>query len=338
MSSILSSVAAVSLCTSTAPALGVHVDSARREVVMRTAPVTLPALGGDHGDGYHHGPVTPLAPFTWPVEGWARGFHLRVLDCAGRELSRARLHHVLVLHLERRELMLPIWQRLIAFGSETENITLPRGVGVRIGQGTRLGLLAAWVPVGQQPEAVVLELRVPWLPANSNPRPADVVPLGFDVRYEPGEGASYDLPPGPSVRTRTFTMPVEGRLLLAGGHLHRYATGLALVDVATEKRIVDLGTRLGPSGDFAGVERRLYGVTGRGLKLKAGREYRLEVRYDNPTGRTLAQAAMGILGGIFEPDDMGKWPALDVSSAGFGRDVEMFRRTGFLREGNARLP
>jgi hypothetical protein len=47
---------------------------------------------------------------------------------------------------------------------------------------------------------------------------------------------------------------------------------------------------------------------------------------------------MGILGGIFEPDDMGKWPALDVSSAGFGRDVEMFRRTGFLGEGHAPVP
>jgi hypothetical protein len=335
VSTILAGLTAVSLCSPTTPALGIQVDSGRREVVLRSVPVELPALEGDHGEAYHHGPVTPLTPFAWPVEGWARGFHLRLLDCEGKELSRSRLHHVLVLHLERRELMLPIWQRLIAFGPETENLTLPRGVGVRIGKGAELALLAAWVPVEPRPEKVVLELRIPWLAANTNPRPADVVPVGFDVRYEPGEGASYDLPPGPSVRTRTFAMPIDGRLLVAGGHLHRNATGMALVEVESGKAIIRLEPKAGAHGEFAGVERKLFGVTGRGLRLKAGREYRLEVRYDNPTGRILSNSAMGILGGILLPDDLRRWPPLDASSAGFGRDVAMLARTGFIRGNGA---
>ena len=181
-------IAALSTCASVPAGLTIHQNPRAREVVLRSAPVDLP-----HGDAnptsyeayHHHAAVTPLTPFAWPVDGWARGFRLRVLDCAGNEVSKTRLHHSLLLHLGRPELMYPIYERLGAFGRETEDVIMPRGVGIKLSKGDSLGWLAAWMPVPGG-DRVILELTIPYLPANTNPRPVEVVPIGFDVRYEAG--------------------------------------------------------------------------------------------------------------------------------------------------------
>ena len=47
--------------------------------------------------------------------------------------------------------------------------------------------------------------------------------------------------------------------------------------------------------------------------------------YDNPTGAPLT-GVMGVIGGLFQPDDVRAWPAVDRSNADYRRDLE-----GFLR-------
>ena len=94
--------------------------------------------------------------------------------------------------------------------------------------------------------------------------------------------------------------------------------------------LIDLKPKLDAKGHVVSVDRKLYGVTGSGLKLKAGRRYRLSVSYDNPTDRVIPGAAMGIMGGLFSPKDPDRWPALDKSSVEFDRDVKMFERGGFM--------
>lgn len=51
------------------------------------------------------------------------------------------------------------------------------------------------------------------------------------------------------------------------------------------------------------------GAGGDGILLRAGRTYRVVARYDNPTGETLVDGAMGLMIGIFAPDrpDMRLW-------------------------------
>lgn len=329
---VIATLATLSACASSAPKLIVEVDPRAREVVLRTGPIDLPAAAQHEGyHGYHgHAVITPLTPFAWPIDGWARGFRLRLLDCTGKEISKIRMHHAIVLHLEQRELMYPIYRRLMAFTQESEDIALPRGVGMRIAKGASLGLLAAWMPAADQPERIVLEITIPYLAANTNPRPVDVLPVGLDVHYQAGGGASFDLPPGPSTREQVFEMPIDGRVLVAGGHLHDYATSMVLSDAATGRTVVDLKPRPDPSGRLLGVERKLYGVSGAGLKLEAGRRYRLVVTYDNPTGQVIAEGGMGILVGLLTPAHLRKLPALDQTDPAFGLDVEMFVRGGFL--------
>lgn len=332
MFAVATVLAALAQCPSSPTPLTTEVDSRTREIVLRTAPVDVPAATGSGGyrDAHHGGPVTPLSPFAWPINGWARGFRLRVIDCEGNDVARSGLHHAVVLHLGRRELIHPIYARLVAFGQETEDVVLPKGVGMRLTQGDSLGLYAAWMPSKTGAGRVMLELRIPYLPANTNPRPVEVLPAGFDVRYQPGEGASFDLPPGTSTLERAFEMPLNGRLVLAGGHAHDYATSMVLVDEQSGKRVVEITPRLDREGRLLEMPRQLYGVTGRGVKLEAGHRYRLVVRYDNPTGTLLHKGGMGILVGLLSPDDPRQWPALDRTASGFALDLAMLARDGLL--------
>lgn len=329
--------AALAPCSASRPTLTVEHDPRARHVVIGSPTVELPApTPGTSQSAYHaHALATPITPFTWPVNGWARGFRLRLLDCAGGELGKSRLHHAVVLHLGRRELFHPIYQRIMAFTQESEALELPRSVGIRLVAGDSLGLLIAWMPGEREAEQVRLELVISYLPANTNPRPLDVVPVGFDVNFEPGGGASFDLPAGLTTWEREFTMPIEGRVLVSGGHLHDHARSMALADAASGRTVLSANPRLDGEGRIQGVERRIFGATGEGEKLTAGRRYRLSVTYDNPTAAPLQGSGMGILVALFAPRNSKEWPALDTSAPGFLKDLEAFERSGFLnRQGS----
>ena len=68
-----------------------------------------------------------------------------------------------------------------------------------------------------------------------------------------------------------------------------------------------------PDGKLLKIGRRLFGVTGQGLLLKAGKKYRVVGVYDNPTGQTIVKGAMAHMVGLFAPNDVSKWPALDLT-------------------------
>ena len=326
----LATLALLSTCPTT-PGLTVDHDARARRITVRTSPVDLPAADtGSPGTYHRHAAATPLTRFAWPVDGWARGFRLRLTDCAGTALSRSRLHHAVVLHLGRRDLIHPIYQRLIAFTQESEDVTLPSSVGLRMVRGDSLGLLVAWMAGPEGAERVRLELTVSYLAGNTSPRPVEVVPIGFDVEYEPGGGASFDLPPGKTVFRRDFVMPIDGHMLVAGGHLHDYARSLVLVDQSNGKTVLDAAPKLNADGEILGVARRIYGASGNGVRLHSGRSYRLIVVYDNPTGIVQSMAGMGILAGLFSPRDLRDWPRLDPQSPGFLADVQSLQRSGMI--------
>jgi hypothetical protein len=76
------------------------------------------------------------------------------------------------------------------------------------------------------------------------------------------------------------------------------------------------------------VSRKLFGVTGEGLKLKANHRYRVVGEYDNPTGETLVKGAMAHMSGLFAPDDMDKWPAIDEANPDYQRDLASLQARG----------
>jgi hypothetical protein len=307
--------------------LAVQIDSVHHEVRIVTRPFDLPDMSGVHDHSQSHD--TPVYRFTWPVNGWFRGFRVRVLAEDGTPLPRRLMHHMIMINYERRQLVYPAAERLWGAGVETGNFTLPRTIGVPLAPGTPLGMYIAWHnSLGRDLSGVRLELVMLWLPQNQNPRPVDVLPLYFDVNLTVGGPNEFDVPPGRSEKGFEFTVPTEGRILGVSGHLHDYGREVRLEDAASGKVLTRVAAKTRPDGSVKGMERHLFGVSGAGLKLRASRRYRVVAVYDNPTSETLTKGAMGSLVGIFAPKDVGDWPRLEQSDSLLQRDLRFLARRG----------
>jgi hypothetical protein len=283
----------------------VAVDSSRKEVVIEAGPFDVPSAHHAGGHGEHH---PKLLGFRWPVDGWARGFALEIHGPGGRPLERKLLHHLNLVNFERRQLVHPAFERLVALGSETDDVSLPGGVGVPIERSSRMALLVAWGNDGHESlSGVSVRLRIKWLPPRTSPAPTPVLIWMADADFTAGTTDAYDLPAGPSERTFEFALPESGRLLAVGGHLHDYGTLLRLEEAETGRTVLDLVPRVDAAGRLLGMPRALPGVTGDGIKLHAGRCYRLVARYDNRAGRPLENGAMAVMAGIFAPDRLERW-------------------------------
>ena len=310
--------------------LRVVVDSARHEVLIEyrvDAPprATAAVAEGEHADhdghgGDHTGHAQRLLRFDWPIDGWLRGAQVELEDAAGGPLPQARLHHVNLLNFDRRQLVHAAVERLYAAGQETAPVLFPPTVGTPIVRGARLGLLAAFAPA-DLPTGSLIRLRLRWMPATMTPKPVAVYPVLVDVGFRPGESPAYDLPPGRSVRELTFTFPLSGRVLAAGGHMHDHGVSLTLEEVGGDE-VLRLESALSADGRMRSIPLRLFGVTGRGRPLRAGREYRLRVEYDNRTGATIVEGAMGELALLFAPDRPDAWPKADPADPLIAADLE----------------
>src|SRR5262249_13543046 len=177
-------------------------------------------------------------------------------------------------------------------------------------------------------EGVFLKVTMLWTPKNQNPQPVNSLPIYMDVNLTVGGSNTFDVVPGRSSKSYEFTLPVGGRLLGVGGHLHDYGVRVRLEDAETGR----VNTRATATRDSAGhvskVSRKLYGVTGEGLKLKGNHRYRVVGEYDNPTGETLVKGAMAHMVGLFVPDDMSKWPAIDPNDPLYQRDLASLQVRG----------
>jgi hypothetical protein len=122
-------------------------------------------------------------------------------------------------------------------------------------------------------------------------------------------------------------MPIDGRLLGYSGHLHDYGVSVRLEDVATSKVIGTVKAIGSPDGKIKSISRSLPGVGGDGVRLRAGRKYRVVGTYNNTTGEPIA-GAMAHITGIFAPDDMTKWPKVDLSDEVMQDDLAWLTELG----------
>ena len=274
-----------------------------------------------HGMG-HDMELGNTVRFVWPVRGYLRGFGFSIEDSTGRPMSAAYLHHAHVVNLDRRELLVPMYQRIFAVGRETEPVVLPASVGVPLASGDSLALVVMLhSPKGEPIDGIYVTLRLPYTPMGRR-KVVAVWPMHFESSFVAGESNAFDLAPGRTVHTAEFTMPVTGRLLAVGGHLHDYGRELRLVDCKSGKVLVLLKGRRDAAGHLLSVDRFIYGFNEDALRLERGRCYRIEVEYDNPTGHVVVDGGMGSLGGAIEVEDPLDWPALDRKDPRIIRDED----------------
>ncbi|HEU5305095.1 MAG TPA: hypothetical protein VFU40_10665 [Gemmatimonadales bacterium] len=308
-----------------APTVTVSVDSSRHEVIVTSGPYDLPNMPpmDDHAMmdlGMSHD--TRLQRFEWPVDGWFRGFRVELADAGGRPVPAHVMHHMIMVNFSRRQLLYSAAERLMGTGTETEEVSVPKTIGVPMKPGMKLGMYIAWHnDTGQDLDGVRLKLTMLWTPKNQNPPPVNALPIYMDVNLTVGGTNTFDVPPGKSAKSYEFSLPVGGRLLGVGGHMHDYGTRVRLEDVESGKVLTQVLARRDSAGKLVKVGRKLFGVSGEGLRLKKNRRYRVVGEYDNPTGQTLYKGAMASMVGLFVPDDMKRWPAIDPRDPTYRRDL-----------------
>jgi hypothetical protein len=310
---------------------GGHADSptevARSAALLavheRFAQTLVLRLGPFHFDA--HDPAMQLSP-AWimgmPISGWLTSFQTRVLDGAGRPLPREILHHINLVRPDRRELFMPVMQRLVAGSQETDRIGLPFPFGVPIEEGDTILIVALLHnPTGQSLD-VTVETTIhydteAWLDRMG------VQPFYIDIQPPP-DPASFDVPPGRSTFTWEGSPAVDVRVLGLGGHLHQFGQELRLEEVRSEGPARVLW-RTHPTtteeGKIRGVPRQTFLLRG-GIPLSSDRRYRIVAVYDNPTGRTIPSGGMAEIGGIVRL--AGEWPEPDRTNPLFIADYRVF--------------
>ena len=313
------------------PRANVRLDAKAHQVLVTAGPFTVPSMppGMKHEDmekmDDHNSPVYR---FEWPVEGWFRGFAVELVDGKGQPVERRVVHHMIVINFDRRQLLYSSYERTFGIGQETADLALPKSIGVPMKPGTHMGLYLSWAnETGKDLEGVELRLKLTYSPANLNPRPLSVMPIYMDVNLRVGSGNGFTIPTGRSEKSWEFSPVVNGRLLGVGGHLHDYGVGVRLEDAATGKVLTQLASVRTADGKIKSMGRKLFGVSGEGLLLKAGRKYRIVGIYDNPTGEPIS-GAMAHMVGIFAPGDYSKWPTIDLSDPTLQDDLAFLTEMG----------
>ncbi len=309
------------------PLSQVWVDTESREVMMVAGPFHIQPTMMSEGEGTGHGEdgghqKTPLLPVEWPVDGGLRGFKLGVFSGDGTPLPRSLIHHLNVLNFDRRELVYPVPTRLIAIGSETPDIKLPSSHQVVLERGDSLGWYVAWHnDTGRDIEDAYIELVLPYGELKEGRAPLTMVYLDADLKI--GDRTSFDVPPGHSEKSYEFEVPVSGKLLAAGGHVHDYGIEVRLEDVESGKVLFRLKSDRDAEGMVSSVEqkifRRFFNLFDRSIQLETNHTYRIVGVYDNPTGKT--QPGMAQIGALFRPDNAADWPVNDRLNPIYQLDV-----------------
>ena len=270
----------------------------------------------DHrGYGGHGGAVyPPVTILEVPASVYLTGFSFELRDGSGEVLSNEFLHHLNIINPDNRELFLPISQRMLALGSETDAQSMPGFfLGYPVPAGTRMVVTAMLHnPTERSLSGVEVRVMLEYVPAG-RPWPLfNVFPFQLDVAFPAGD-KSFDLPPGRSTWSYEASPSIGGRLMAITGHLHPHAVDLVFEDV-TDGRVIWVGKPVeNEDGELTGVTLgRLYRKLG--VKLHRDHVYRVSVTYDNPTADTLWGGGMGLVGGVFMQSGGGSWPSADKSN------------------------
>lgn len=297
--------------------ISVRHEPGENRFVTVLGPYSLPASGNTMR-------LTPAEVVVVPADGWLTSFETTIVDAQGRILPDEILHHINLVRPDRRELFFPVMQRIAAAGQETGRIGTPFPFGVPVSRGDTL-LVAAMI---HNPTGRPLDLRIRSAIEYDSPKWLDrvaVQPFHLDIAPPP-QGASFDLPPGRSVRTWEGSPAVDVDVLALGGHIHRYGSELRLEEVRprrSPKVLWRTTPELEPGGQVARVPRKTFLLRG-GLELHADRTYRLVAIYENPTGETIPAGGMAEIAGVALPQD--DWPDAVRSDPLFMADYASFTR------------
>jgi len=325
LSAVLLALLATASAAQSAPktTLHVEVDTARRQVIITAGPFDLansPMMPG-MSHGMMHMAETNMMRFEWPIDGWLHGVDLTLRDGNGNPVPVRILHHLAMYNFDRRGLIHTSIERLFAWGQDTQAILLPAGVAVPLPVGTHLGFLIGWHnDTGKDIHDAYVRMTLPY----EQPKHVKVavLPWYLDVHNVNGGSNSFDLPAGRSMQRFDFQVPLSGRLIAVGGHLHDFAKWVELVDSASGKVMIKLKAITNKDGTIRSTQRWIYGFHEDAVPIEAHHTYTLVSEYDNVTGQRIEEGGMAQLNGVFQPDSLALWPKIDFNDPGTIADLK----------------
>ncbi len=262
-------------------------------LTLRLGPLSLPPRTGHI--------TTPVGPISIPFDAWYVAYEPRLVDQDGKTRPGQLLHHVELLNIDRRNFICPQQaERMFAAGSELSDWPRLPGVGYRVTKGHRIGVAAMFHnPSDERISNAYLEVSIHYaLPGSATLK--NIYPAWFLVSH--CGPTIYDLPPGPLVKTSELVVAYSGKLLGVGGHIHDYGRQLRLENATRNEQIASLNIELHADGRLRSIPTVVFPQP-REYRLDAGDTVKVTAVYDNPTGRRLPKAAMGIVVGYFLPEN-----------------------------------
>jgi hypothetical protein len=262
-------------------------------LTLRLGPISLPPRTE------HMTP--PVRPISIPFDAWYVAYEPRLVDADGKTRPGQLLHHVELLNIDRRNFICPHQaERMFAAGSELSGWPRLPGVGYRVSKGHRIAVAAMFHnPTDERVSNAYLEVGIHYaLPGSATLR--NIYPAWFLVSH--CGPTIYDLPPGPNVKTSELVVAYAGKLLGVGGHIHDYGRQLRLENATRTEQIATLNIELHADGRLRSIPTVVFPQP-QEYRLDAGDTVKVTAMYDNPTGRQLPKAAMGIVVGYFLPDN-----------------------------------
>jgi hypothetical protein len=275
-----------------------------KTILVRVGPISLPA-----NTSHMKMPQPPDLEWQIPIDGWLLGYTPRLVDSKGNAVPGTVLHHVAFWNENRPDFLCQNKEEhIFGAGSEMTNWAAIPGYGYPVKMGDKIRIeTMVHNPTVTSYDNVYLEVSIPIQYAATTPALKSFYPAWMDVKSCGNSG--YNLIAGKSEMRGIVTVKYDGVLLGVGGHMHDFAKQIVLEDVTRKEIVATLVAKTDEKGHLLEMPVKTFFEQG-GYKFAAGDQLRISATYDNPTGGTLRQGAMGIVVGYFVPAEDEKVAAL----------------------------
>jgi|SRR5579863_3178875 len=275
-----------------------------KTILVRVGPISLPA-----NTSHMKMPQPPDLEWQIPIDGWLLGYTPRLVDGKGNAVPGTVLHHVAFWNENRPDFLCQNKEEhIFGAGSEMTNWAAIPGYGYPVKMGDKIRIeTMVHNPTATSYDNVYLEVSIPIQYAATTPALKSFYPAWMDVKSCGNSG--YNLIAGKSEMRGIVTVKYDGVLLGVGGHMHDFAKQIVLEDLTRKEMVAMLVAKTDEKGHLLEMPVKTFFEQG-GYKFAAGDQLRISATYDNPTGGTLRQGAMGIVVGYFVPVDDEKLAAL----------------------------
>lgn len=267
--------------------LPTNVDSLSRELYQPSVEILIHTYGPFPLKPDLLQQMPPAIQVVFPEDLWLVGYHTEILDDAGLPLSRELQCHTYFGTSTPAYHSHDIVEGLFSDGY-TPGIDLPPGFGIRMNSGEKL----LWTPMfnNRNNEAVMVSMRLELKVVRNTDLSRTLEPLQMTFRsvHEPD---LYVAPPGTSVESADFTLPVGDTIHVIGTHIHPYGLSIELINVRRNETVWKAVGKRGADGKLISMPVYSDPI---GYSIKPGDRFELIATYDNPT-----QHPVDAMAGVF---------------------------------------